>query len=230
MEQPRFGTPCTSCIELPKIWPGLVRRQAAPKTRQESQLTSPFRPRKRAQALCGTLAALFHTKMQKILKRVATAERVAAKRKATRDKQAWQKSRFEERDEVRYQRAQMAEDFGRAKRAIKDDWFLGPSAPNINVGEHGPTHGAISEARYQMSGSLKEHQKEARCAWLGGAKNLNLAEGDRVVLLEGPDKGKIGKVTTVYKDKMEVIVEGLNKVSNTYSAFILTCSLETNEL
>ncbi|KAK9778817.1 putative KOW motif-containing protein [Seiridium cardinale] len=149
--------------------------------------------------------------MQKILKRVATAERVAAKRKAARDRQAWNKERFEEQDEVTYQRAQMAADIGRAKRAIKDDWHLGPNAPNINVGENGSTHGAISEARYQMSITLKDYQKEARCAWLGGSKNLNLVEGDRVVLLEGPDKGKIGKVTSVQKDKMEVIVEGLNK-------------------
>lgn len=153
--------------------------------------------------------------MQKILKRVATAERVTAKRKAARDRQAWNKNRFAERDEVKYQRSQIAADFGRAKKAIKDDWFLGPNAPNINVGENGPTHGAISEARYQMSVTLKDHQKEARCAWLGGARNLNLTEGDRVVLLEGPDKGKIGKISDVQKDKMEVIVEGLNKVCTT---------------
>ncbi|KAF7533216.1 hypothetical protein G7054_g7260 [Neopestalotiopsis clavispora] len=149
--------------------------------------------------------------MQKILKRVATAERVAAKRKATRDRQAWNKERFSERDEVKYQRAQLAEDYGRAKRAIKDDWHLGANAPNTNVGERGGVHGAVSEARYQMSASLKEHQKEARCAWLGGHKNLNLVEGDRVVLLEGPDKGQIGKISNLQRDKMEVIVEGLNK-------------------
>lgn len=156
-------------------------------------------------------SAVFVTKMQKILKRVATAERVAAKRKATRDWQAWKKERFNEQDEVKYQRSQIALDFGRAKQAIKDDWYLGPNAPNINVGENGSTHGTISEARYQMSATLKDHQKEARCEWLGGAKNLNLVEGDRVVLLEGPDKGKIGKITTVQQDKMEVVVEGLNK-------------------
>ncbi|KAI4599173.1 hypothetical protein KJ359_002132 [Pestalotiopsis sp. 9143b] len=149
--------------------------------------------------------------MQKILKRVATAERVVAKRKAARDRQAWNKEKYGERDEVRYQRAQLADDYGRAKRAIKDDWYLGPNAPNINVGEHGATHGAISEARYQMSASLRDHQKAARCEWLGGHKNLNLVEGDRVVLLEGPDKGQIGKITNLQKDKMEVIVEGLNK-------------------
>lgn len=157
--------------------------------------------------------------MQKILKRVATAERVASKRKAARDRQAFNKTKYDERDEANYQRAQMAADFGRAKQAIKDDWFLGPNAPNINVGENGPTHGAISEARYQMGASLKNHQKEARCAWLGGSKNLNLVAGDRVVLLDGPDKGKIGKISDVQKEKMEVIVEGLNKVRRSHSYF-----------
>ncbi|ETS77454.1 hypothetical protein PFICI_11328 [Pestalotiopsis fici W106-1] len=149
--------------------------------------------------------------MQKILKRVATAERVVAKRKAGRDRQAWNKERFSERDEVKYQRAQLAEDYGRAKQAIKDDWNLGANAPNVNIGERSGVHGAISEARYQTSMNLKDYQKEARCAWLGGAKNLNLVEGDRVVLLEGPDKGQIGKITNLQKEKMEVIVEGLNK-------------------
>ncbi|KAI0137288.1 KOW domain-containing protein [Xylariales sp. AK1849] len=151
--------------------------------------------------------------MQKILKRVATAERVASKRKATRDKQAFNKHRFEERDEVNYQRSQMAQDIGRAKQAIKDDWHLGPMAPNIHYGELGATHGAISEARYQMAGTLRDKQREARCAWLGGARNLNLTVGDRVVLLEGPDKGKIGKVAEVQKENMEIVVGGLNKAN-----------------
>ncbi|KAI1863954.1 hypothetical protein JX265_005043 [Neoarthrinium moseri] len=149
--------------------------------------------------------------MQKILKRVATAERVAAKRKTARDRQAFNKNRFAEVDEVKYQRSELAQDFGRAKQAIRDDWHLGPNAPNANIGQYGPTHGAISEARYQIAASLRDHQKEARCAWLGGATNLNITVGDRVVLLEGPDKGRIGKITDVQKQTMEVIVGGLNK-------------------
>ncbi|KAH8677386.1 hypothetical protein BX600DRAFT_124824 [Xylariales sp. PMI_506] len=149
--------------------------------------------------------------MQKILKRVATAERVATKRKATRDRQAWNKNRFEERQEKAYQRNEIAKDIGRAKQAIRDDWNLGPMSPNVYVGELGPTRGAISETRYSIASSLRDHQKEARCEWLGGAKNLNLTSGDRVVLLEGPDKGKIGKVVDVKHENMVVVVEGLNK-------------------
>lgn len=150
--------------------------------------------------------------MQKILKRVATAERVASKRKAVRQKQASGLDRHDEEREKVYQKSEIAKDFARAKRAIKDDWHLGPLAPNISIGELGVTHGAISEARYQMSGQLRDHQKEARCAWLGGAKSLNLAVGDRVVLLDGPDKGRIGKISDIQKHNMEVVVDGLNKV------------------
>jgi large subunit ribosomal protein L24 len=150
--------------------------------------------------------------MQKILKRVATAERVASKRKAVREKQASRLDRHDENRERVYQKSEIALDFARAKRAIKDDWNLGPIAPNISIGELGVTHGAISEARYQLSGQLRDYQKEARCAWLGGAQNLNLTIGDRVVLLDGPDKGRIGKIMDLQKQTMEVVVDGLNKV------------------
>jgi large subunit ribosomal protein L24 len=174
----------------------------SPKTRHPL-----FRSYDRSSSVSGTPC-----KMQKILRRVATAERVVAKRKTNRDWLAWKKAHYAELDDVRFQRSTLAEELGQAKQAIKDDWHLGPLSPNLSVGEHSSTHGAISEARYQVATSLTDRQREARCAWMGGAANLNITNGDRVVLLEGPDKGKIGKVQEVQKDTMEVIVEGLNKV------------------
>jgi ribosomal protein L24 len=41
---------------------------------------------------------------------------------------------------------------------------------------------------------------------------LNIVKGDRVVLLEGRDKGKIGKITNVDTKRVECTVEGLNMV------------------
>ncbi|KAK7977544.1 KOW domain-containing protein domain-containing protein [Apiospora saccharicola] len=149
--------------------------------------------------------------MQKILKRVATAERVVAKRKATRDRLHFNKERKDEEYGLRNQGSIVARDIGRAKQAIKDDWNLGPQAPNSHYGESAAQYGAISEVRYKNPTSLRNEQKAARCAWLGGYKNLNLVPGDRVVLLHGPDKGKIGRVQNINEDDASVVVEGLNK-------------------
>lgn len=45
-----------------------------------------------------------------------------------------------------------------------------------------------------------------------GGRYANIVEGDRVVLLEGRDKGKIGKVLSLDRQRQEVTVEGLNLV------------------
>lgn len=149
--------------------------------------------------------------MQKLLRRVATAERVVSKRKAATDRMLWKKDIKKHRQDQASQDVMVNQDIDRAKQAIKDDWNLGPMAPNIYYGDAALTYGAISESRYRQAVVLREKQKEARCAWLGGSKNLNLAVGDRVVLLEGPDKGKIGKVTDIQMNEGCLIVEGLNK-------------------
>ena len=149
--------------------------------------------------------------MQKLLRRVATAERVVSKRKAATDRMLWKKDIKKHRQDQASQDVMVNQDINRAKQAIKDDWNLGPMAPNIYYGDAALTYGAISESRYRQAVVLREKQKEARCAWLGGSKNLNLAVGDRVVLLEGPDKGKIGKVTDIQMNEGCLIVEGLNK-------------------
>jgi len=44
-------------------------------------------------------------------------------------------------------------------------------------------------------------------------KNLHVKNGDRVVLLAGKDKGKIGNVRKVDRSEGKVVVEGLNMVT-----------------
>lgn len=150
--------------------------------------------------------------MQKLLKRVATAERVTNKRRTTRN-QIYERNDYNDRlADVALQRKDAFKDIQRAKQAIRDDWHLGPLAPKPNYGELGDAYGAVAETRYKITFPMKDKAKEERCKWLGGTKNLNLASGDRVVLLEGPDKGKIGKVMEVDLDDFLVTVEGLNKV------------------
>jgi large subunit ribosomal protein L24 len=150
--------------------------------------------------------------MQKILRRVATAERVVARRRAKRDTQIEGRTRRREKQQNSEQLESVRLDIDRARKQFKDDFKLGPIAPNYYVGEHAKTYGAIAQSRYQPGVILRREQLEARCKWLGGSKFMNLAVGDRVVVLEGPDKGKIGKVNALDKEAAVCVVEGLNKV------------------
>ena len=45
------------------------------------------------------------------------------------------------------------------------------------------------------------------------AFKLHIKKGDTVLVLAGDDKGKSGKVLTVYPEKSRAIIEGLNIVS-----------------
>lgn len=58
---------------------------------------------------------------------------------------------------------------------------------------------------------LEEAAREKERASIGG-KWMNIVKGDRVVLLEGRDKGKIGKIIDVNTESCEFTVEGLNRV------------------
>ncbi|KAI1210444.1 uncharacterized protein F4807DRAFT_423436 [Annulohypoxylon truncatum] len=149
--------------------------------------------------------------MQKILRRVATAERAVAKRHKkqmqARDKKGLSRQRVRRQQQL----SAFGVDVKNAKMAIKDAWELGPLAPRSDVGIHAGTRGAIKETQYGVFGRPTPTQLEARCAWAGGTKFLSLAVDDRVVLMEGPDKGRIGKIMDIDPNKMEVFVDGLNK-------------------
>ncbi|KAI1136605.1 hypothetical protein F5Y05DRAFT_98938 [Hypoxylon sp. FL0543] len=149
--------------------------------------------------------------MQKILRRVATAERVATKRAKMKDMKWFKKDKKETSEHHRQQLHLAKAEFSDAKQAIKDDWELGPLAPRRDVGSWAGAKGSIHEARYATHGRVTLAMRNRRCQWAGGAYNLNLAIGDRVVLIDGPDKGRIGKIAKIDHDKAEVMVDGLNK-------------------
>lgn len=169
-----------------------------------------------------TAAAVTASKaMKKIMQRVGTAERVAAKRKKLKDTRYFKAGKKQQSQDVRGQLSTAEADYQRAKQAVRDGWELGPLAPREDVGEWAGARGAIHEARFRSYATLTLAMRNERCAWAGGAYNLNLAVGDRVVLLDGPDKGKIGNITTVMPETAEVTVDGLNKVSFAYTLSIL---------
>lgn len=151
-------------------------------------------------------------RMQKILRRVATAERVATKRQKAQDLRLYkeEKKQTSHQDKRRVMMAQ--EELEKAKQSIRDDWAMGPLSPRTDIGNFQDAYGTIGEARYATTGGFSLATRNARCRWAGGAYYLNLAVGDRVVLLDGPDKGRIGPVTSIDHDTAEVKVKDLNKV------------------
>lgn len=92
----------------------------------------------------------------------------------------------------------------------REDYELGPLAPKRDVGDAVETWGTINQQRARGQELEPRKLKEALRFW--GGKHLNLTVKDRVVLLEGHDKGKIGVVKSIDKVRAEVTVEGLNKV------------------
>ncbi|KAI1430674.1 KOW domain-containing protein [Xylaria sp. CBS 124048] len=149
--------------------------------------------------------------MQKILSRVATAERVVAKRQKTKDMKYRRKEKNDMLTQSRFQVRGALDEVREAKQAIRDDWTMGPLAPRKDVGEWDSARGAIGDSRYSSPGFISLAARNARCQWAGGAYYLNLAVGDRVVLLDGPDKGRISKISSINQETAEVTIKDLNK-------------------
>ncbi|KAJ6782585.1 hypothetical protein PWT90_05701 [Aphanocladium album] len=152
--------------------------------------------------------------MDKIARRVAHAQRLVARRT----------KRVERRQNIdTFYRAQTAfkpavreiiDNIKAAKTAAKEDWELGPLAPKRDLGFN--DYGVLQEpVRQDWSnhGQVNFQQKlaEKRSAWAGGIKMLNLAPGDRVVILEGPDKGKIDTIGTIQLETGSLTLENHHK-------------------
>lgn len=157
--------------------------------------------------------------MQKILRRVNTAERVAVKRQKVKALGAYKRDRREDFDNQVQHVARVRTEIEDAKQIIRDDWAAGPIAPRTDVGEAHNAFGAISSLRYNRPSYYRLTIRNARCQWAGGAYYLCLAKGDRVVLLEGPDKGRVGVVHDINKDTAELTVKDLNKACSPPSLF-----------
>ncbi|KAI1132149.1 hypothetical protein F5Y10DRAFT_231663 [Nemania abortiva] len=158
--------------------------------------------------------------MQKILRRVATAERVAAKRQKAKDFTRYKRIKKEAATQTKQQLSLARDEVEEGKQAIRDDWAMGALSPRTDVGKFHDAYGAIGEGRSSGAVRFPLAVRNARCQWAGGAYYLNLAVGDRVVLLDGPDKGRIGKISEINHDTGEVTVLDLNK-SNIRVAEIL---------
>ena len=149
--------------------------------------------------------------MQKVLQRTERAQRVAVRRAKKFEGhrlrgEAWN------RDRSRKQIMEAMEERIRQERINrKEDWERGPLAPRRDVGDRAKTYGSIH--MYDMT--LPDREPEKRPEW------YHITEGDRVVIMRGRDRGRIGRVSELNKAKVMVRVKNLNMIDVELSQWML---------
>ncbi|MCJ1368133.1 hypothetical protein MMC16_007274 [Acarospora aff. strigata] len=140
--------------------------------------------------------------MQKVLRRTALAERQAARAAKVRKSKRASEQRILDRQDSVLRRRSAITNLKQARIARREDWQLGPLAPRRDVGAQKDTYGTADTRTLRG----KEVPKQERMRF------WPIMVGDRVVVMEGREKGKIGMVKGTDKEREELTVEGLNKV------------------
>lgn len=111
-----------------------------------------------------------------------------------------------------------------ALRNAKEDWKLGPLRPNRAVGEGAEKYGARTDTQIQkpeIPARIQKNRNEFRQKKgleleyplvVDDKKYFPIVRDDRVVVLKGRDKGKIGVVEDIMERTHEVVVKGINMV------------------
>lgn len=154
--------------------------------------------------------------MQRVLKRTTQAQRQVVRRAAKTDKKEKQATRIRHKQSLVAANSEIRTNLRDARRARREDWELGPLAPRRDLGASN-SYGTFQEPLRQdhtNNSSYVANEKviEQRCAWAGGVKQLNLVAEDRVVILQGPDKGKIDRIKEVNKESGTVTLQNHHRV------------------
>ncbi|KAF9877789.1 putative KOW domain-containing protein domain-containing protein [Colletotrichum karsti] len=147
---------------------------------------------------------------KKLVQRTVTAERVWA-RKAKKEAR-WQQAqtRSERFREQRTQLDELNEDIQVARTARWEKWQMGPIAPRRDIFE---AWGATDTNRQSRQSILSPKELHDRCAWAGGVKKLNIKPKDRVVVLEGPERGKIDTIASINDETGTVTLDNICKTT-----------------
>lgn len=147
--------------------------------------------------------------MQAVIRRTVLAERQAARRLVKRRTKNHHEEMKTRREHERFAQKHLTGDIKNARAARREDYDLGPLAPRRDVGLKKDTYGTIHSNQLHGQKLTMEERLEVNPS---GGRYANIVPGDRVVVLEGADKGRIGKVQSFDKDKQQITVEGLNMV------------------
>lgn len=153
--------------------------------------------------------------MDKLARRVAHAQRSASRRAQLLSKRDQLGVTTRNRGAIKDAVNEVRQNIRDARQARREDWEMGPLAPKRDLGFN--NYGVVQEPMRQdwtnhglVRGQFKLAEK--RCAWAGGSKQLNLAPGDRIVVMEGQDKGKIDRIKTVNAANGTITLENHNRV------------------
>lgn len=147
--------------------------------------------------------------MQKVIRRSALAKAQAVRRLARRKERDIRITNKSKREQENYVKKEVATDIKAARLARREDWELGPLAPKRDVGLKKDTYGTVNTMRLRGRELTLEERLKLNPE---GGRYPTIVAGDRVVILQGRDKGKIGKVAALDAARQEVTVEGLNMV------------------
>ena len=108
-----------------------------------------------------------------------------------------------------------------ARNNAREDWDLGPLRPNRAIGDEVETRGIYQREgmrdvpipkHWADSGEEVQKKVKARLPENVIRNQWPIVKGDRVVIIRGLHKNKIGEVSGLHKEYNMVTVEGLNKV------------------
>jgi large subunit ribosomal protein L24 len=112
----------------------------------------------------------------------------------------------------------------RVLREAREDWKLGPLRPNRAVGDEVSTYGTLDQdairrplipARIVKERNEKREKRGEEPEYpmvVDDKKYFHIVVDDRVTVIRGREKGKIGIVGEVLEGSHEVIIKDLNKV------------------
>ncbi|KLJ08477.1 hypothetical protein EMPG_16077 [Blastomyces silverae] len=149
--------------------------------------------------------------MQKAIRRAALAANQAKRRariQAQQDRRDEIRKFFQERQ--RYERT-ILDQITAERKSRREDWIKGPLAPKRDAADLEGAYGTIPPETTRLPTLPREDR----------TKLVNFAPGDRVVVLKGRDRGKIGKVHNVNAESGTVTVGGVNSVDVRYPHFMV---------
>lgn len=141
--------------------------------------------------------------MQKVLRRNLLARNQALKRQRRETEEKLNQTKRKIRQEHVSSTRLKTLSINAERRNRREDWVLGPLAPNRVAGKDGGGYGMLAFQVIQVPTVLKTKRE----------KYFNFAKDDRVVVVKGTSRGKIGKVTKVDEEKQTVELDGINMVS-----------------
>ncbi|OKL59114.1 hypothetical protein UA08_05647 [Talaromyces atroroseus] len=147
--------------------------------------------------------------MQRLIRRTTLAKNQAARKARIQEKK---ERRLDFMDSLRERTAlnrTTIDNIREEKARRREDWFKGPLAPNRDSGLTAGAYGTITP-QDRVLPTVPKHLRR---------RFVNIAQGDRVCLLKGPDAGRICEVSSVDIERESLTVQHFNTVDVRYPAW-----------